>query len=210
MKRYLAELVGTFFLTMAASFTGEPLAIGLMFMMVIYMIGSISGAHVNPAVSLAMWMRGRLSPVHFAGYAISQIIGACLVSALALATVGTAVPPKVIPEKALIFAGSIELLLSFVLVTMVLIVATSNKFRDGHISGLVLGFSLAGLASFIGTYNPAIALGAILSQLAMGGAAAGAAAPGLNEILVYVVVPFVGAALAALHFKYMYHDANMA
>lgn len=208
MKRYLAELVGTFFLTMAASFTGEPLAIGLMFMMMIYMVGPISGAHVNPAVSLAMWMQNRLSSIHLGGYVLAQIIGACLVSLLAYAAVGTAVPPKVIPAQALIFAGVIELLLSFVLVTLVLIVKTSNKFRDGHISGLILGLSLAGLASFIGTYNPAIALGAILPHLLLG-AKAGAASPALNELLVYVIVPLIGGALAALHFKYMHNENNV-
>lgn len=209
MKRYLAELVGTFFLTMAASFTGEPLAIGLMFMIMIYMVGPISGAHINPAVSLAMWIRGRLDAIHFGGYVIAQIIGACLVSLLAYAAVGTAVPPKVIPAQALIFAGVIELLLSFVLVTLVLIVTTSNKFRDGHINGLVLGLTLAGLASFIGTYNPAIALGAILPHLLLGAKAAGAAAPGVNELLVYVIVPFIGGALAAFNFKHMYHTNNI-
>lgn len=206
MKRYLAELVGTFFLAMAASFTGEPLAIGLMFMMMIYMVGPISGAHVNPAVSLAMWMRGRLSAMHLGGYVIAQILGACLVSVLAYAAVGTAVPPKVIPAQALIFAGVVELLLSFVLVTMVLIVASSVKFKDGHISGLILGLSLAGLASFIGTYNPAIALGAILPHMVLGAKGAGAASPALNEILVYVLVPLVGGTLAALHYKYMHQE----
>lgn len=209
MKRYLAELVGTFFLTMAASFTGEPLAIGLMFMAMVYMVGPISGAHVNPAVSLAQWIRGRLDAMHLAGYVIAQIIGACLVSVLAYAAVGTAVPPKVIPAQALVFAGVIELLLSFVLVTLVLIVSTSPRFKDGHINGLVLGFTLAGLASFIGTYNPAIALGALLPHFVLGAKAAGAAAPALNELLVYVVVPLVGGALAALNFKHMYHSNNV-
>lgn len=206
MKRYLAELVGTFFLTMAASFTGEPLAIGLMFMIMIYLVGPVSGAHVNPAVSLALFIRGRLSAVHLGGYVVAQILGACLVSLLAYAAVGTAVPPKVIPAQALIFAGVIELLLSFVLVSLVLIVATTNKFKDSQIGGLILGLTLAGLASFIGTYNPAIALGAILPHLALGTKAAGAASPALNEILVYVLVPLVGGALAALHFNMSHRE----
>lgn len=206
MKRYLAELVGTFFLAMAASFTGEPLAIGLMFMIMIYLVGPISGAHINPAVSLAMFIRGRLSAIHLGGYVIAQIIGACLVSVLAFAAVGQAVPPKVIPAQALYFAGAIELLLSFVLVSLVLIIATTNKFRDSQIGGLILGLTLAGLASFIGTYNPAIALGAILPHMVLGAKAAGAQSPALNELLVYVVVPLVGGALAALHFNMSHRD----
>jgi aquaporin Z len=191
---------------MAVSLTGEPLAIGVMFMAMVYLVGPISGAHVNPAVSLAMFIRGRLAPVRLAGYAAAQVIGASLVSVLAYVAVGAAVPPKVIPSQALWFAGSVELLLSFVLVSLVLIVATTNKFKDSQLGGIILGLTLAGLATFIGTYNPAIALGAIIPSFILGTKATGTASPAINELVVYVIIPLIGGALSALHFNMAHRD----
>src|SRR5213082_3054011 len=88
MRIYLTEAIGTFFLvlTIGLSVLGgtpmAPLAIGLSLMVMVYMGGHISGAHYNPAVSLAVMFRGKLSPVEFVFYVIAQFFGAT-VAALA-------------------------------------------------------------------------------------------------------------------------------
>lgn len=202
MKRYLAELVGTFFLAMAIYFTGDPMAIGLMFMTMIYLVGPISGAHLNPAVSFAMFLRGRMAVVPMLGYMVAQVVGAALVCALAYFALGSVIPAKMIPAGMAPLAGAIELLLSFVLVSAVLLVMFSPKFKDSQLNGLILGFVLVALASFIGAYNPAVSLGAILANLF-----AGTVQPGMNEILVYVLLPFVGALIAVYHCK-MHEQQN--
>ena len=84
MKKYIAEFIGTFTLVLfgtgIAVITGNFLAIALAFGLAIvtsaYVIGDISGCHVNPAVSLAMLIRGDISLIEFIGYVISQVLGA--------------------------------------------------------------------------------------------------------------------------------------
>ena len=74
---YIAELVGTFFFVLSIMASGgHPLAIGGALALVIYLIASVSGGHVNPAVSAAMWFNGSLTPVELVFYVLSQIVGA--------------------------------------------------------------------------------------------------------------------------------------
>jgi len=202
MKRFLAECLGTFFLAMAVNFTGDAMAVGLMFMAMVYLMGPISGCHINPAVSLAMCMRGKLSIMNCLFYMGAQLLGACLFFALAFGIFGAVIPARVIPADALLGAGSFELLLTMVLCSAFLVVATCNKFKDSHVNGMVLGLTLTALATFPGLYNPALALGSMLANL-IGGAGA---MPGLSELLVYVGLPLVAAVLAAFKFKFFYSD----
>ncbi len=76
MMVYLAEFLGTFALLSAVLFTGSALWIGATLAFVIYTIGSISGGHVNPAVSFAFFMKGGLSMHEFLSYAVAQLAGA--------------------------------------------------------------------------------------------------------------------------------------
>ena len=82
MKRYLTELIGTFFLVLTVGLSvGMPmaaLAIGSVLMVMVYMGGHISGGHYNPAVSLAVMLRGKLSPIDFVPYIVSQLAGSFL------------------------------------------------------------------------------------------------------------------------------------
>lgn len=199
MKHFIAELVGTFFLTFAAVLIGDPLAVGMMFMAMIYITTPLSGGYLNPAISLALWLRGRFTALHFLCLALAQVLGALLVHVLAFGGLGNVIPAKMIPAKVIMFAGAIELLLTFVLVLIVLIVALTNKFRDGHISGLIAGFTLTAITATIGTYNPAIAAGSMIAN-----AVFGTTMPGVNEIIVYLLLPLVAGVLAAFKFGWCY------
>ncbi len=65
MRSYLMEFIGTMFLVLAVTLSGNPIAIGVMLMVMVYMGGHISGGHYNPAVSFAVWVRGKLGLVDF-------------------------------------------------------------------------------------------------------------------------------------------------
>src|SRR3569833_1557508 len=88
MKRYLVEFIGTFFLVLTIGCTGipaspgviPPLAIGAVMMVMVYAGGHVSGAHYNPAVTLAVWIRGRCDAAMVAPYIVAQIIGAAAAS----------------------------------------------------------------------------------------------------------------------------------
>jgi aquaporin Z len=73
---YVAEYVGTFFFILAIFASGgNPLVIGAALALVIFLIAAISGGHVNPAVSLAMYMDGALRPVDLFSYVFAQLLG---------------------------------------------------------------------------------------------------------------------------------------
>src|SRR4029078_8397376 len=83
MRNYLTEFLGTFFLVLTVGLTVlngspmAPLAIGSSLMIMVYMGGHVSGGHYNPAVSLAVFLRGKMaSPGEFLGYVVSQLAGA--------------------------------------------------------------------------------------------------------------------------------------
>ena len=78
MNRYVTELIGAFFLTLTAALTGNPLAIGGVLMVLVYMGGHVSGGHYNPAVSLGVMIRGKLPSKDLLPYVIFQIIGGFL------------------------------------------------------------------------------------------------------------------------------------
>lgn len=209
MKRYLAELTGTFFLALAINITGDPLAIGLMFMVMLYLTGPISGGHLNPIVSLAMWLRGHLSTAQLPGYWIAQILGGCLVSAFTLFAGGKILPAKTLPEQGFKVLFSFELLFSFVLVSVILLMMTSRKYAGNALSALVVGLTLTALVYYAGSYNPAVSLGWMLPNAVMHATSGGTqgAMPGLYEILVFLVAPFVGALAAVFKYKWMYNES---
>jgi len=109
MKKYLAELVGTFVLTLlgcgtavalncgsdTASVVGTAIAFGLSVVAMAYTIGGISGCHINPAISLGVFLNKGMSAKDFCGYVVFQVIGAILAAAVLFAIVQTA--PELAP-----------------------------------------------------------------------------------------------------------------
>ncbi len=203
MKKYLMELIGTFFLVLTVGLTviggGKgvipPLAIGSALMIMVYAGGHISGGHVNPAVSLGVFLRGRLSAKELVSYWVSQIIGAVLAAfCVKYLTSGTPVSPMKLAVGPSLLA---EFLFTFALVLVVLETATAKGTAGNSFYGLAIGFTVMVGAFAVGgisggAFNPAVATGISIMRLVV-----------WADFWIYLVAELVAGALAALAFKFM-------
>jgi len=212
MKKYLAELFGTFVLTLlgcgtavslncgvdTASVVGTSVAFGLAVVAMAYAIGGVSGCHINPAITLGCLVSGRISGKDAGMYMIFQVIGAILASCVLYALVATAPElAKGTTTGANTCAGGVvngliaEIVLTAIFVLVVL-GSTDSKKGAGNFAGLAIGLSLI-LIHLVGIHytgtsvNPARSIGPAL--FAQGQA--------LSELWVFIVGPFVGALIAA-------------
>jgi aquaporin Z len=202
MRRYLTEFIGTFFLvftiglTVTAGAPMAPLAIGSSLMIMVYMGGHVSGAHYNPAVSLALLLRGKLGSVgEFAGYVASQLAGAVVAALATYLVVGQTLKVAPADSASTLAALLVEILFTFALALVVLNVAASAKTQGNSFYGLAIGFTItvgafAGGPISGGAFNPAVGTGPILVDALVGGGS-------LSHLWLYLVGPFVGGALAA-------------
>lgn len=207
MKRYIVEAFGTFFLLLAVTLTSglasghAPLAIGLMLMALVIIGGHISGAHYNPAVTLAVWLYKKISSTEALWYVVSQLIG----SFLAIATYQILTSKLWAASSATgvttIQAIGIEALLTSILCGVILTVTTTDKFLNNHIYGISIGLTLTAIA-FIGgslsggAFNPAVGIIPILYKAIQGNPL------DLNHLLIYSVGPLLGGALAATYIRF--------
>jgi aquaporin Z len=207
MRKYFTELIGTFFLVLTIGMVviagkGDfaPLAIGSVLMVMIFAGGHISGGHYNPAVTMAVLVRGKISIVDTIFYMLFQIIGA----ALASVTVIYLLQDK-IPEMAAEMGDSTRSLLAeflgtFALAYVVLNVATAKGTSGNSFYGLAIGFTVMVMAYAFGgisggAFNPAVAIGICLMKLS-----------GWNTIWVFLAGCFGGAALAGVVFRLINPD----
>jgi len=226
MKKYFAEAIGTAVLVIlgcgtamlvgcsAATGSGyllTALAFGLTIVAMAYSIGNISGCHINPAVSLGVYLTGGMSAKEFINYVISQCIGA-FCGALVLSAVFGAgrVSDKtggfgsngLAGVHGSAFAGIlVEVVLTFIFVLAILGV-TSKKANHGSFGGLVIGLTLVvvhilGIGLTGTSVNPARSLGPALVALFSGNS------DPMACIWVFIVGPMAGAALAAFVYKYL-------
>jgi aquaporin Z len=213
MKKYFAELVGTFALTLlgcgtavslncgsdTASVVGTAIAFGLAVVAMAYTIGGISGCHINPAITLGVFLNGGISGKDCGMYMVFQTIGAILASCVLYLLVSTS------PELALgtttganACSGTVtngliaEIVLTCLFVLVVLGATSKTNGATNNFAGLAIGLSLI-LIHLVGIHytgtsvNPARSIGPALFE---GGKA-------LAQLWVFIVGPFVGAALAA-------------
>jgi len=204
MRNYLTEFIGTFFLVLTAALTLmngtplAPLAIGSSLMIMVYMGGHVSGAHYNPAVSLAVLLRGGIKLAEFVAYAGSQIAGATAAALVAHAIVGRTIAPHPADGVSVTGALVVELLFTFALALVVLNSAASADTKGNSFYGLAIGFTIV-VAAFAGgplsggAFNPALAIGMILVDSGVGDGSTAA-------LWIYLVGPLAGGALAALVF----------
>jgi len=200
MKNYITEFIGTFFLVLAIGLTGNPIAIGAMLMVMVYMGGHISGAHYNPAVSIAMIIRGLLSVKEAINYILFQLAGAIL-AALLVNWLGGAVMEIAPSNSASVLQILIvEAIFTFALVLVILNVATNPKTEGNSYYGLAIGLTImaaafAGGGISGGVYNPAVGIGPILVDAIMGDGNT------LSNLWYYLVGPIAGAVLATYVYK---------
>ncbi len=203
----LTEAISTFlfvFSIIGAVNSGSPLtplAIGLALGVLVYAAGHISGAHLNPAVSFGVLLRGGISVVDFVAYIVAQFIGGALA-----ALVSFVVWPHA--EKATkISVGPaflVEALFTLVLVWVVLNVATSKDNDNNSFYGLAIGGTVFVGATAVGGisgggFNPAVALGLSISGQF-----------DWANLWLYIVAPLVGAAVAALLFRVLSSNDSKA
>ena len=205
MKAYLTEFTGTFFLVLTVGLTVvagspfAPLAIGAALMVMVYMGGHVSGGHYNPAVSLAVMMRGKLKPADLVPYMAAQVAGAIMAALVVRYALGRTFAPAPASTATAGAALFVEFLFTFALCLVVLNTATSRKTEGNSFYGLAIGFTIV-VAAFAGgpisggAFNPAVGLGPALVHAVMGGGS-------LAYVWLYLVGPLLGGAAAALMFN---------
>lgn len=213
IRKYLAEFIGTFALVFFACGTAAlvgvdaangsgylltALAFGLVIVAMAYSIGNVSGCHINPAVSIAMLVSGRMNISEFIGYVVSQFLGAIAGAAVLMAMVGkeTGLGANALFNNNVASSIIIEIILTFVFVLAIL--GVTSKTENSSVAGLVIGLSLTLVhilgISFTGTsVNPARSFGPALFA---GGDA-------LTNVWVFIVAPLVGGILAALVYTFL-------
>lgn len=207
-KKYLAELIGTFILVFCAtgaaiinyeskglvSHLGCAATCGLIVLSMIYAIGDVSGAHMNPAVSLSFAIAGEMKWKEVPMYFVAQLIGAVMASGVlrilfpAHETLGIT-----LPAGAEMQTFVLELILSFILMFVILFVATGSK-EKGIMAGIAIG-SIVGLEVLFagpisgGSMNPIRSLAPALVS------------GHLEHVWIYLTAPFVGMIIAVGGFK---------
>ena len=182
--------------TSALGLPRRPLAAGAILMVMIYAGGHISGGHYNPAVTLAVLVRGRIGIRDAVGYWIAQVVAGVVAGALARAVVNPAtVKTLALSGHAEAAAAVVEVLITFALCYVVLNVATSKDQPGNGFFGLAIGFTVVAGAFAVGSisggvFNPAVTLG---------GATAGLFA--WSTIWVYLVVELGAGVAAGLAFR---------
>lgn len=216
MKKYVSEFVGTLVLVLfgcgTAAVTGcsgasinaayllTALAFGLSIVAMAYSIGNVSGCHVNPAVSIAMLISGKMSAKDFVGYVIGQVLGGICGALILVLLIGfdKGLGCNGLFEASAVKSLLIEIILTFVFVLAILGVTSDEKYSK--VAGIVIGLTLL-LIHIFGIYftgtsvNPARSFGPALVMLLSGNGAA------FGVVWVFIVAPLIGGALAAYCWK---------
>ncbi|GAA4461736.1 hypothetical protein GCM10023093_06930 [Nemorincola caseinilytica] len=210
MRNYITEMIGTFALVLCGTgaividqqtggtvtHAGIAITFGLIVMSMIYALGNISGAHLNPAVSIAFSIAGLFSPKKLPGYIIAQVAGALLASTtLRCLFPGNELLGTTIPVGPAMRSFVLEVILTFFLMLVILNVASDSK-EQGMFAGLAIGAVVTLEAMFAGpicgaSMNPARSLApALVSQHT-------------EHLWLYILAPVAGATLAVPTWKYL-------
>lgn len=206
MNKYLVEFIGTFFLVATIGLTilepgagaMAPVAIGSALMVMVYAGGHISGAHYNPAVTLAVWMRGRCPTTDVPPYMVAQVLGGGAAAALVAFMKSHQSVEAANPD--IVHALLAEFLFTFALCYVVLNVATAKNTSGNSYFGLAIGFTVLAGAYAVGgisggVFNPAVAVGITAWGLSS-----------IANIWIFLVANFAGGAVAAMAFRLINPD----
>ena len=211
VRKYLAEFIGTFVLVLVAcgvavvcqcslgNFAGyllTALAFGLVIVAMAYSIGNVSGCHINPAVSIGVFLNGGMELTDFIGYVAAQFLGAIAGAAVLRFLIGTelGLGCNGLYDGSIMKSLIVEIILTCIFVLAVL--GATSKIENSHVAGLVIGGSLT-LVHLFGIYftgtsvNPARSFG---PALLLGGES-------LKVVWVFIVGPLIGGVIAALLWK---------
>jgi aquaporin NIP len=211
IKKYVAEFIGTYIMVFCGTgamvidqqshggvtHVGVAITFGLVVMSLIYALGSVSGAHINPAVSIAFTLAGKFPAKCLLPYIASQVAGAILASFTlkflfpANIHLGGTLPAGT-DAQAFIF----EFILTYILMLVIINVATGSK-EQGMFAGLAIGGVVLFEAMFAGpvcgaSMNPARSIGPAI------------ASGNYHSLWLYIVSPIMGAAIAVLCWKYLF------
>ena len=217
-KKCVAEFIGTFVLvlfgcgtaivtgcngnSMNAAYFMTALAFGLVIVAMAYSIGNVSGCHINPAVSLAVFISGKMKGSEFGAYIASQFLGGIAGGALLLGLFNDKFPDTGLGTNGLYQGNNvwasllIEIILTFVFILAIL--GVTSKVKNGSVAGIVIGLTLT-LVHIFGIYftgtsvNPARSFGPAVFK---GGEA-------FSNVWVFIIAPIVGAVLAAMVYKFI-------
>ena len=219
MKKYFAECLGTAVLVLfgcgtavisGGNLVATSMAFGLSIIAMAYVIGNISGCHVNPAVSLSMLINGKLNTKDFVGYVISQIIGGFIGAGLlylilyctkeGVTSLGTnGFGDSSFLGINLVGAFIVEVILTFVFIYTILGVTSDDN--KASVAGIVIGLTLT-FVHLIGIFltgtsvNPARSLA---PAVIMGGEA-------LKQVWVFILAPLCGATISAFTYKFLNNE----
>tara|TARA_B100000963_G_scaffold177206_1_gene154091 strand:+ start:643 stop:1257 length:615 start_codon:yes stop_codon:yes gene_type:complete len=201
MKKYLTEFIGTFFLVLIIGLSKNPLAIGFGLTILVYMGAHISGAHYNPAVSLAMLLRKEITISDFIKYISSQVLGASLAAyVVSIMSSNMIVQPDLQESVAIILLA--ELMFTYLLVFVILNVATHPNLEGNSFYGFAIGLTVMTGAYCVGpltggVFNPAVSIGPSLIDLVTGN--------GISQhfLWYYLTAPVAGSVLAVIHFNFI-------
>jgi len=215
MKKYIAEFIGTAVLVLIGcgsaviageqiGFLGISFAFGLAVVAMVYTIGNISGCHINPAITVGMWMRGKISTWDGISYVVSQMLGALAGAALLALIMGSTAALGAngfewgSPGWFTLNSAFVTEVIFTAIFLLVIFGVTSKASDAGHVSGLVIGLTLAVIhmvtIPVTGTsVNPARSFGPAMLQ---GGDA-------MSQLWLFIVAPLLGAALAVVIWRYV-------
>ena len=201
VRKVVIEFIGTFFLVFTVGMVViepgagglAPLAIGSALMIMVYAGGHISGGHYNPAVTLAVMLRGKTTATELAGYWVAQLLAGVVAALVVTALKSNAPIISTIPPTGQSLL--VEFLFTFALCFVVLNVATTRGTEGNSYYGLAIGFTVVVGAYAVGgisggAFNPAVAVGIVTMGLV-----------GVNSLWIYLLANLFGGAVAALLFN---------
>lgn len=199
MKKYLVEFIGTFFLVLTvglAVHSGSvlaPVAIGSVLMVMIFAGGHVSGGHFNPAVTLAVFLRGKCEKRDVIPYWLAQFLAGAVAAWVVTSLHGR--PPTGAALHGTWPSLTVEFLFTFALAWVVLNTATAKGTAGNSFYGLAIGFTVLTGAVAVGSisggaFNPAVGLGVVVMGL-----------ESLRQLGVYLVADLAGGAVAALAYR---------